>query len=423
MTRQGGPGPIAEGHGHRRPSEAALGPVSVPHDGTSRPRERRSGNTRPPTVVVIQQSLRRYRSTFYEEFRSRLDGAGVRLRLIESQLPNLGHERGDHLTLPWAEQVPARLIRIAGRDVVWQPVLDAARGADLVVMEQGARHLVNYLLLLRQQLGGTKVAYWGHGRAFDESKADPLGEKLKAFTSRRVSWWFAYNHLAADVVTDLGFPRERITDVRNSTDSRQLEEDIRRVTERERRELLERLGLQGGKIGVFVGGMVPPKRLDYLLDAAERIRERVPGFEVVLTGDGPDAARVRERASRHDWMATTGPQFDADLARLLSIGHVLLMPGSVGLVIIDAFAAGLPLVASSSAAPGPELAYMTPGVDGLIVDDAGDPELYARAVADLLEDEDRRRALADGAKRAAASFGSEEMARRFADGVLRALAS
>ena len=374
-----------------------------------------------PTVVIVQQAILQYRGTFYEELRSRLSAAGVTFRFVESRPVDHESGRGDRIHLVGAQSRPARRVSIAGREALWQPVLGAVRGADLVIVEQGSRLLVNHLLLAFQRMGGPRLAYWGHGRDFDRHGSDVASDRLKAFTSRRVHWWFAYNEATVDIVRALGYPQDRISNVRNATDTARLRGWVRDIGAAERRALLDELGLAGGQVGVYVGAMTSAKRLDHLLDAAEHIRARLPGFELVLAGSGPLSAHVRARVARHDWMAATGPRFGRDLASLFALGRVLLVPAGVGLVVVDGFAAGIPLVASSAFAHRPELAYVTPGRDGLIVDDDGDPAIYAAAVVDLLGDDMRLARLSAGASRAADSLSAQDMATRFADGILQAL--
>jgi glycosyltransferase involved in cell wall biosynthesis len=373
-----------------------------------------------PTVVIIQQSLLRYRGAFFQELRDQLAASGIDLRLIEAR-PREQNDRGDELELSWAESAPARLIPLLGREAVWQRVLGVAAEADLVIVEQASRLLINYVLLARQMVGGTKLAYWGHGREFDTEQPDPLGTRLKEMTSKRVHWWFAYNELAAEAVRRLGYPADRITDVRNSTDTEHLRRLLDDGERYEQQAMLGRLGLRGGCVGVYMGAMDPVKRLDFLLEAAQRVRADVPDFELVLVGGGPESASVAERASQFNWMATCEPLFGREFAQLLSLAELILIPGGVGLTVVDSFAAGIPLITSSSGRHRPELSYMTSGSDGLIVDDGGEASIYAAHVVELLRDDTRRRQLAQAARLTGDTLSVADMAGRFVDGIHMAL--
>lgn len=68
------------------------------------------------------------------------------------------------------------------------------------------------------------------------------------------------------------------------------------------------------------------------------------------------------------------------------LARVFLMPGLVGLAILDAGAAGLPLVTTDYPWHSPEIAYLDPGVNGLPIRLWRDPGAYVDAVAGLLAD-------------------------------------
>ena len=98
------------------------------------------------------------------------------------------------------------------------------------------------------------------------------------------------------------------------------------------------------------------------------------------------------------------------------------MPGLVGLVVIDAFATGKPLVATAIDYHSPEIEYLRDGDNGLVVTDADDPEAYANAVAGLLEDDTRYGMLVSGCRESRSEYTLEAMLQRFTHGIADALA-
>lgn len=373
-------------------------------------------------VVIVQSSIRRYRAAFFAELRERLDDAGVRLELVHSTEGPDEDPRGDAIDIPWALRVPADRIPVGRRAFVWQRCLRRAAGADLVVVEQASQMLLNYVLLGGQGVGGAPLAFWGHGRNHDPD-ASAAGETVKRWVSRRAHWWFAYTDGAADVVAALGFPRDRVTVVRNAGDSRGLAAQVAAVPDPEVAALRDRLGLPGARVGLYLGALHESKRLGFLLAAADRVRAEVPGFALLVVGDGEQRPELEAAAAQRPWLRLLGHRAGADLAGLLRLAEVLCVPGWVGLVVVDSFAAGVPLIASASGPHPPEIEYLVDGVNGLLVDDGGDPDRYADAVAGLLRDDARRAALAAGAARAGTAYSAQDMAERFAAGVLAALAA
>ena len=378
--------------------------------------------TRRARVAIVQRALRRYRAGFFEALRDDLASDGIELLLFHSTRDAEEDSRDDALDVPWAQHLERRVVRVGGRHLVWQPLVRDLRTADLVVVEQAAQLALNYRLLARQALGGPLVAFWGHGRSF---ATDPsaIGERAKAGISGRAHWWFAHTSLSADVVADLGFDRDRITIVDNAIDTTALRRELAEVTDLELRQLRDALGIGPGPVGLFLGNLREEKRLDVLFTACDRIRSAVPGFELVVIGHGPLAASVAAAARDRSWLHDLGPRFDRDRALVLLLADLLLVPASVGLVVLDSFAAGAPLVTSQAAGHGPEIAYLRDRENGVLVEHGTEPERYARAVIEVLQDAALLQRLRAGCSADATRYSIESMTARFAAGVRGALAA
>lgn len=376
-----------------------------------------------PVVALVTPWIPQYRTGLYTLMRDQLAAEGVVLRLVQGNPYGAAAAKEDCITLPWAHVRDHRVLHVAGRPVTWQPVLDLTRDADLVIHDQQVARLVNYVFLAQQALGRTRFAFFGHGRNMQQGTASRLGETVKRLVSTRVHWWFPYNELSARVVEELGYPRERITPVMNAIDTRQLRADVEATTDDDLDELRAEHGIGDGPIGIYVGAMYAEKRLDLLVEAAEELRRRVPDFEMVFVGTGPDVGIVEAAAAEHAWVHALGPRFGADKARLLVLADVLLMPGAVGLVVLDAFVAGIPMATIANTEHGPEIDYLEHGVNGLHLPAETTAEAYAAAVAELLVDDERRRALVANGAGAADEYTIENMADRWARGILDALAA
>jgi glycosyltransferase involved in cell wall biosynthesis len=105
------------------------------------------------------------------------------------------------------------------------------------------------------------------------------------------------------------------------------------------------------------------------------------------------------------------------------LAKAFLMPGLVGLAVLDAFAYGTPMVTTDLPYHSPEIDYLEDGVNGVMVRDSEDPLAYARAVARVLTDDAYRAQLQAGGQAAMATYTIENMASRFAAGVVTALGS
>lgn len=376
-----------------------------------------------PRVAIVYRIVPRYREPFYDGLRRTLDRRGIDLDLVYGQPTASDAAKADTVEPSWGRFVRSRIVRLGRRELHWQPILGAVADADLVIVEQASKLLVNYVLLIQQALGRRKVAFWGHGRNFQRDEVSVAGEWVKRLVSTRVHWWFAYNAASAQVVADLGFPAERITDVRNAIDTRELIAHVDAIAPGERERLRRELGLVGRHVGIYLGGMYPGKGLAFLLAACERVRASVPDFEAVFIGAGTDQGLVERAAARHDWIRYVGPRHGREKALYAGLAQAMLMPRLVGLAVLDAFALGLPMVTTTAPGHGPEIAYLREGVNGVIVKDADDPDRYGEAVAALMLDDRRRERLREQCLVEREAYSIEEMVERFADGIEAALAT
>ena len=374
-------------------------------------------------VAIVHKCLPQWRRRFFELLRDRLAQEAIHLQLIYGQPGAKDAATKDTVDLEWAQRIQNRIVYFRGRELYWQPCLHLLRGADLVIVEQASKLLVNYVLQARYLLGGTRFAFWGHGKNFAQYDSHWLGEFLKHRVSRRVHWWFAYNAKSAAVVQSLGFPADRTTLTQNAIDTRALIAATRRFDPSALRGLCDVLELRGRNVCLYAGAMYRDKRLLFLLEACELIRRWVPDFEMIFMGAGIDAGIVTEAAMRHSWIKYIGPKFDHEKVPYFMLSKLFLMPGVVGLAVLDAFALAVPLVTTAVPGHGPEIDYLDDGTNGILVHQVQSPAAYARTVAELLRDEQQRQLLIEGCRAAAEIYTVENMVERFAVGVMQALAA
>jgi glycosyltransferase involved in cell wall biosynthesis len=363
------------------------------------------------SVVIVQEVLTEYRVAFFAGLRDRLSSAGVELTLVHGSARGTRASRNDQAELPWAVHVRNRYVPLGlGLNAaVWQPVpRRILRRADLVVVEQASRHLLTYALMARHRARrGPRLVLWGHGRNLQSSAgaAGRASEGLKRMLSTRPHWWLAYTSGSADRVAALGFPRERITVVQNAVAVTLPKTRVERVDDR----------------CVYVGSLYPDKRIGYLVEAGRRVAQLRPGFRLVIIGDGEDRALVERAASTENWLDYRGPVFGEEQTVELLRAQLLLMPGLVGLAVVDAFATECPMVTVDLPFHSPEMEYLEDGVNGICLPSGTQPEGYAAAVAELLGDTGRLELLRAGCREAAATYTVDAMVENVADGLLEAL--
>lgn len=376
-----------------------------------------------PVVALVYRYVPQYRRPFYEALRRELDDRDIEFRLIYGEPGLADASKRDAVEIPWGVRVQNRVWRVGGREVYWQPCLDELRGAQLVIVEQASKLLLNYLLLARQFLDGPSVAFWGQGHNVFVHRASKAGENIKRRLSRHVDWWFAYNASSVRVVRELGYPPERITCVNNAVDTSGLREAVAAARANGLDEVRRSLGVTSSHVALFAGSLYSDKRLDFLLTAADLARTRLPDLELIVLGAGDRESMVRAATLDRAWLHVTGARFGGGKAEAFAVASVLLLPASVGLAILDGFAAELPLITTRAPFQGHELSYLEPGVNGIIVNEWRYPGEYADALVRVFTDEALLDRLKAGCRASSERYTLDAMAKRFADGVEAALAA
>lgn len=364
-------------------------------------------------IVIVQEHVPHYRVSFYNRLRDELKYQGVELELYYSPENSIAAVPGH---LPWAHKVKTRKLW----RFVWQPVFGKVRKADAVILVQESKYLLNYLLYGYRCISGLRVALWGHGRSFQSEGG--LGESMKAFFSKHVDWWFAYNERSKQVVKDLGFPNDRITAVMNTIDTAVIESAIRDTSDVELSNLKHELGIDSDNVAIFTGRFFAVKRPIFLLQACERIRARVPDFQMIFIGNGGTEQLITEAAKKYDWVHAVGAKNDVEKVPYWMLSKLALMPGAVGLTMVDSLLFGVPLVTTSVTTHGPEIDYLVNGRNGVIVDgNPDDVEAYVMAAVDLLQSREALASMRQCCIEDADGYSMENMVERFTTGVKQLL--
>lgn len=368
-------------------------------------------------VTIIQRVLPHYRVPLFQSLDNKLHALGIDFQLIYGlEYPG---------TVPksvvceeqWAKQIENRYIHVFAKQLVWQPCLDLIDDSDLLVFEQANFLLLNYWLLLKGKYGGkAKLAYWGHGKNMQALSDKSISEKIKKALINKVDWWFAYTDLTISVINEAGFPLDKMTVLQNAVDTSSLKAALSELTPNEVDYKRTSLQLSDGPIALYCGGMYENKKLDFLIQSSVAIRLLIPGFQLLLIGDGPDQHKAEEADDRYEWIHFFGSQFGTDRAVYFKMADVFLMPGLVGLAILDSFVAGLPIFTTDIPIHSPEITYLKDGKNGFM--SPFSVEAYSDSVVSyLLTDVARKKEVKLACLASADCYTLDNMINRFVKGI------
>jgi len=369
-------------------------------------------------VVIISPNLLQYRKEFYNQLRHSLLKENVQLDIIYGKLNSANFKsRNDQIDLEWGKFIQNKVFRIGEKELIWQPCLKDLKNADMVIVEQANKLLINYYLMFARRWMNLKFCYLGHGRN-RQMKEDSIYNKFKYLFTKKCDWWFAYTQGVKDFIVDMGYPKNKITSVQNAIDTKELKDQYSQVNQTETEKIKKELSIDTNCIGIYCGAMYTEKRIDFILEACYRIKKFIPEFNMLFIGSGEDLYKVEEAANNHAWIHSLGSKFGIDRVKYFKIAVVQIMPGAVGLGILDSFAMETPLITTVQDFHGPEISYLENGKNGLITND--NLEEYSNAVVELLISK-KYLEMADYCQLCAGKYTTENMVENFKTGIVNCL--
>lgn len=369
-------------------------------------------------ILIIYRFLPEYRKDFYNGLRKNLQKKNIQFDLFYGKSTNQDVLRQNEIDISWAQHIPNTVVKLASTELYWQPCLHKVKNYDLIVVEQANKLLINYYLMFMRKFKKTKMAFWGHGVTFQDDP-NSLANRFKSLFVNQCDWWFAYTKNVKKIVKESGFPDEKITVVQNAIDTKKLVDVYGQINHTKLSKVKYELGLNDGPVGIFCGGMYKEKKIDFLLDACDQVKKEIPDFHVIFIGDGPDSFKVSKTAKTKKWMHYIGPKFDEDRVIYFKLSDVFLMPGLVGLAILDSFAMQTPIITTNYPFHSPEIEYLENEKNGLLVNQ--DVQDYANAVVKVLREKSLLEKLRKGGKKSAEQYTLDKMVANMADGIQRCL--
>jgi len=234
--------------------------------------------------------------------------------------------------------------------------------------------------------------------------------RWERLNTRRADLVLVTSRYCADVAQrEYGVPAGRLAVVPEPIDLDAWDSAFRRAERRARTR----------PVVLSVARMYPRKRLQDLLRAAVTLRDGIPDVQIRIVGQGPEyegLERLHAELALGDSVLLLGNVSRERLASEYVNADLFCLPSvqeGFGIVFLEAMAAGLPIVACRAAAV-PEV--VVDGLSGLLVPPR-DPAALARALAELLREPARARALGAEGRRRVSELTTGRVAERFLDAV------
>jgi len=313
------------------------------------------------------------------------------------------------LPVPWKYWWSRGQIRYATR-----------KRTDVLVLTWNIRFLSSVPALLRARLHRVPTVLWGHGYSKSDTR---VRRAFRNAVGRMASTVVVYDPVTARRIVDGdGFDGSRVFVAHNTIDQErilryrvELESDERRIaTFRSEHNLRDPTVL-------FVSRLLKSNRVDVLIEAVSRLRERGIGVSCAIVGSGPDLLRLKQLAKRlrvdRHVVFEPATYVEATLAQWFMSATAFCYPSNAGLSLNHAMAYGLPvLVGDNLRRHNPEIHWVIEEQNGLLFRQ-NDPAALERAIERIVTDEGLLQRLQLGALETA----SELMLDKMVDGLEAAI--
>jgi glycosyltransferase involved in cell wall biosynthesis len=251
------------------------------------------------------------------------------------------------------------------------------------------------------------VVHTEHGKHYAAHRRTRLLGRLAGRFAQRV--FCVSDDIAQEITTHRIASPDKVEVVRNGIDTRRFQEPA------DTDSLRQSLGipLDAPVIGT-IGRLSEIKRQDLLLRAFHDLRTNIPNAHLLLVGDGPLLSELRQLAttlgldgSIHFAGYQPEPQ---QFLHLMNVFTLTSRSEGMPLVILEAWAAGVPIVASDAGGL-PEL--IQHGQTGLLFP-SGDVQALATAIGQMLTDPAYARTMAEaGLRRVESTYHARHMAETY----------
>jgi glycosyltransferase involved in cell wall biosynthesis len=363
-------------------------------------------------VVILQKSLPQYREAFFTLLRDKLAESNITLDLIYG---SMNEGRSDGVKLNWATYRENKCYTIGPLKLIWQPCLAEIKSADLVIVEQADKLLLNYVLFIRKIFGKQKFAFWGHGNN-RQAKKHSLKNLFKRLFLKHSNWWFAYTSGTKSFLVKNGYPDSKITIVENAIDTKQMSTDYNNIYEEELVFFKEKYGLKTDEtILIYCGALYKEKRLKFLIDTVDELVEMGHKIKLVVVGSGPDDFIIKEAEKTRSYVLFIGPLFGREKAKIFKLSKMFLLPGAIGLAVLDSFAFETPIITTKYSYHGPEFEYLINDFNGIITEN--DFGSYTKAISELLNNREKLQQIGTNCRSEVEKYSNENMVQNFAEGI------
>jgi glycosyltransferase involved in cell wall biosynthesis len=254
------------------------------------------------------------------------------------------------------------------------PVLNKYK-PEIVISEGAPSYITVWILLLLRLFFGYSLVIWSHGMKFNDM-ATPfktLRGKIQLWLINRADAVLLYSDKRAEILKRYINLPPKVFVARNTLDTNQLQLIYNTLVLDGKEKIKKELGFKHKYNLIYVGRLLPNKGLEDLIIVFKQISIT---FDVALhiIGDGNEAEKLRMLTKSLQNIHFYGSIFDPFAkGKMLYASDLFIIPGYVGLSVVDAFAFGCPVITYNNndntfPVHSPEVEFIHNGINGLFCD-------------------------------------------------------
>lgn len=238
---------------------------------------------------------------------------------------------------------------------------------DVIIV--GSLGVVGLAALISTKLTGAGLVLWSESTEISESQRARRVLFLRKFLVRRAQAYIGVSNLAAKYFCRLGAKEEKIHVSLQTLDVQTFSRTVNKHRAM-KNEIKRQFGLTGSVIA-FIGNLEPYKGTDLLLETYLKLLDYAPAVELLLVGTGKLEEQLKQQTKkvRNAKVHFIGFKQHQDLPLYYAVTDLFCLfsrSETFGIVVVEAVAAGLPIMCSKFA--GAAFDLVENGKNGYIID-------------------------------------------------------
>lgn len=303
-------------------------------------------------IIIITPLLQHYRLSFYEKLSALNKDYQLHVfyAINEKEDGKAGY-KGETKFL--SQGFRENKFRVLPFDIVYNPGMYEAfkeNNPDIVIILASAGNISYQRIIEWAKRKGKKVIIWTSGWDPGRAKGMLLSLKNKLVSSlfSKADFFLTYGTKASEYVESRGVDKSKIEICYNGIEIDGMIKNSPEIIKKSD-ELVTKYGLKDQITFLFVGGLIPEKKIDLLIHSFIELNKKYSNIKLFLIGDGPIRSSIEELLNeyRNPNILFLGRIID-DVNAYFAASDCLILPGAGGLALNQAMFWRTPCIVSKA---------------------------------------------------------------------------